>query len=207
MNHAQLVLRKEHMPLLKTVHLEWVFIGPELRDFFVGHMNTLEEVHLRNGLAEISTGMSDDGIHWCELFDAILSAKPPKLRTFKVTEDRPAPLPSDMGDFSEDFEDADEEVVKAEIDVVREKADRGEARVWAHITVDDKYGMLFEDEEHNFVSMREGKDQDAWERLMDLVKGNGGDGKLAGWGANLARWEKDGREYSPYASQQPNTVR
>ena len=162
------------------MHLEWVFIGPELRDFLVGHADRLEEVHLRNGLAEISTGMSDDGIHWCEFFDAISSVKPPKLRTFKVTEDRPAPLPDDMGDFNDGFEDADEEVIEAEIEVAKGNAERGEGRVWAHIIVDDKYGMLFEDEEHNFMSMREGKDQDAWVRLMDLVRGNGGDGELAG---------------------------
>ena len=166
------------MPLLKTVHLDWVFIGPELRDFLVGHANTLEEVHLRNGLAETNTGMSDDGIHWWEFFDAISSAKPAKLRTLRVTEDRPAPLPNDMGDFDDGFENADKEVVKAEIEVAKEKAEREEGRVWAHIIVDDKYGMLFEDEQRNFISMREGKDQSAWERLKDLVKGNGGDGEI-----------------------------
>ena len=198
------------MPLLKTVHLEWLFISPELRDFLVGHMNKLEEIHLRNGLAEISTGMSDNGIHWHELFDAISSAKPSKLRTFKITEDRPAPLPDDMRDFdefdgsdSDEFdgiaaEDVDEEAVMAEIVMVRERAERGEARVWAHITVDDKYGMLFGDEEHNFVSMKEGKDQDAWERLMDVVRGNGGDGEIGGWGANPEGYNRD---YPPYASR------
>lgn len=201
MNHAQLPLRKDHMPLLKNVHFEWIFIGPELRDFLVGHTSTLEHVHLRNGLAETDTGMSDDGIHWFELFDAISSAKPGKLHTFKVTEDSPAPLPNGMGDLDDGWEGADEGEIEAEISRMREKAESGEARVWAHITVDDKYGMLFEDEESNLASMREGKDQDAWERLMDVVRRNGGDGGIGGWGANLTRFEKDGREYSPYASR------
>ena len=47
-----------------------------------------------------------------------------------------------------------------------------EKRVWAHVCIDDKYGMLFEDVEENFISFREGRDQAAYERLMGIVENN-----------------------------------
>lgn len=175
MNHAPLVLRKDHMPNLKTVHLEYLFLSPDLRDFLVGHVATLEEVHFRSCLAETDDSMAEDGLHWHELFDAISSAQPSKLRLLKVTQERPAALPKSKDDcekYDSKLEDEDEEALNAEIKQARKTVEDGEKGVWPHVTVDDKYGMLFEDEEENFLSFREGRDQEAFERLMSIAQGN-----------------------------------
>ena len=175
MNHAPLVLRPDHMPLLKTVHLEYMFLSPELRDFLVRHVSTLEELHLRSCLAETDESMAEGGLHWHELFDAVSSAGPTKLRTFKVTQERPAPLPENKGDcekYDSKLEDEDEETVNNHMKQARKTVENGEKKVWPHVTVDDKYGMLFEDEEENFLSFREGRDQEAFERLMSIAERN-----------------------------------
>ena len=49
------------MPKLQALHLEWMFLSPELRDFITTKAGTLESIHLRSCLAEI-----DDGMEICE---------------------------------------------------------------------------------------------------------------------------------------------
>lgn len=163
--------------MLKTLHLEYMFIGPELRDFLVAKASTLQEVHLRSCLAEIEDGMADDGLHWHELFDAISSAKPQKLRDFRISEERPAPLAKDKNDcdkYNSKVEAEDKDTVNQQIKEARETVEGSGKRVWPHVRVDDKYGMLFEDLEENFVSFREGRDQEAYERMLDIISRNGG---------------------------------
>ena len=174
-NHAPLVLRKDHMPHLKAAHLEYMFLSPELRDFLVGHVSTLEELHFRSCQAETDDSMAENGLHWHELFDAISSAGPTKLRNFKVTHEHAVLLPKSKADCVEHgnkFEDEDEETLNAEMKQARKTVEDGEKRVWPHVGVDDKYGWLFEDVEEIFLSFREGKDQEAFERLMGIAERN-----------------------------------
>lgn len=183
-HHASLQLRKEHMPMLKTLHLEYMFLGPELRDFLVAKASTLQQVHLRSCLAEIGPRMGDSGIGWLddglhrhELFDAISSAQPKKLRQFRISEGWPAPLPKEYNDYHQYESKAyaeDENMMNEQIKEAREMVERGEKRVWAHVWVDHKYGMLFENLKTNFLSVREGRDQEAYERLIDTIGRNGG---------------------------------
>ena len=175
--HASLVLRPDHMPHLKIVHLEYMLLSPELRDFIVGHATTLEEVHLRSCLAETDHSMAENGLHWHEFFDAISSARPTKLHIFKVTQDRPASLPeskSSCNKFNSKVQDEDETTLNAQIEQARKTPKTGEKMVWPHVEVDQEYGFFSQDEEENFLSFREGRDQEAFERLMSIVEGNAG---------------------------------
>ena len=178
------------MPLLRDLYLEYIFLGPELRDFIVGHLSTLETVHLRNCLAESETSMAEDGIHWHELFSAMCAAQPSKLRSFTLSADRMADLPEEAGDcerygemmanreVDEDYELLDRQIEKVREDVERKREGKGVGkRVFPHVTVDDKYGMLFEDIEENFMSFQKGNDQEAFEELMRIVRSNAGDGR------------------------------
>ena len=162
------------MPHLKTVHLENIFVSPELRDFLLGHVGTLEELHLHGCLAETDTSMAEDGLHWHELFDAIASAGFTELRTFEVTQEPPAPLPKNLEDCEKDdskLVDEDEETLTAQMTQARNTVKHGEKRVWAHAVVNG-YGVLSEDKEENFRSFREGRDQEAFERLMSIIERN-----------------------------------
>lgn len=191
MHHGPLVLRKEHTPLLKSLHLKYIILGPELRDFLVGHANMLEEVHMHNCLAETDTRLTNSGLHWADVFDALASAKPGRLRALLITEDCPAPLSNEVGysnNFYSKIDEKDEEKVDKEIEEAEKAVEEGKGRVWPHVTLDDKYGWLFEDEEENFISFREGNDQRAFERLMDIVrKNNSGDQEVAGDGKEFGK--------------------
>ena len=170
--------------MLKNLHLEYMFLSPELRDFLVAKASTLQQVHLRSCLAEIRERMAgdgskrvNDGLHWHELFDAVSSAQPEKLRHLRISEDWPVPLPqeyNDYGQYQSKTEAEDEDTVNEQIKEARETAERGEKRVWAHVWVDHKYGMIFEHLKDNFLSFREGRDQRAYERLVDIIARNGG---------------------------------
>ncbi|MCJ1468517.1 hypothetical protein MMC07_007146 [Pseudocyphellaria aurata] len=81
--YSPLALRAGHMPLLRTLHLEYVFVCQELIDFLVYHKDTLEEVTLRNCYAA-----HEAGIHWSELFEVLESAHPAKLRRFELVRDK-----------------------------------------------------------------------------------------------------------------------
>lgn len=175
--------------MLKTLHLEYMFLSPELRDFLVAKAsNTLQQVHLRSCLAEIGERMTDDGsrtvadgLHWHELFDAVSSAQPENLRLFRISEEWPAPLPkeqSDFGKYQNKIEAEDDyrinEEINEEIKEAWETVQRGEKRVWAHVWVDHKYGMVFVHLKDNFFNFRAGRDQEAYERLIDIIGKNGG---------------------------------
>lgn len=163
--------------MLKSLHLEYMFLSPELRGFLVAKAPSLQKVHLRSCLAEGEVGMVAEVLCWHELFDAISSAKPKNLREFRLSEEEPAPLPENIPrDFEKSnskFANEDMDALKEEIAAARETVKGGGKRVWAHVTVDDKYGMLFEDIEENFVSFREGRDQKAYERLCNIISRNG----------------------------------
>lgn len=45
-------------------------------------------------------------------------------------------------------------------------------RLFAYGFLDDKYGMLFEDEDTNFSAFQEGKDQASFDTVMQTVRAN-----------------------------------
>ncbi|MCJ1265626.1 hypothetical protein MMC22_005506 [Lobaria immixta] len=83
--HAPLALKVNQMPLLTTLHLDFIFISSELSDFLVGHKDTIEELVLKDCYA--STGPQtdiDDGIDWSQLFTSLCSACPAQLHRLEL---------------------------------------------------------------------------------------------------------------------------
>lgn len=175
--HVPFRLKRDHSPKLKTLHLEYMLLDIWLQDFLVHKAGTLETVHLRNCSAEIYDGVGESGIHWHELFDAISSARPRRLHTFGVSEDRPAPALTDQYDrdwYVNRSPDEERTMVSAQIEETRSMLEGGGKRVWPHVNANDDHGFILEDEVGNYVSFREGRDQEAFERLMEIVIGNNG---------------------------------
>lgn len=85
-NYASLILRADQMPLLTTLHFDYVFISQDLIEFLVSHKDTLEELSLHNCYADpIPTSIpdcDDNRIYWSELFTSLVSTCPAKLRCF-----------------------------------------------------------------------------------------------------------------------------
>lgn len=161
--HADLVLRRDQMPLLKSVFLENIFVCQELVHFLVGHSKTLESVSLHDCYGGIN-GEAEDGIFWAELFTVLSDAKPEKLCQLEILPlDPPYRDTNNFADLSE----------YDGVHLCRMALDGDpKRRLFAYKTLDEKYGTLFDDEEQNIQSFLEGDDQRVYDRLMRIVAKN-----------------------------------
>lgn len=102
--------------------------------------------------------LPEDVPSWYRFFHTYASSKPSALRHVSVAPEN-ATLEHD---------DHTEQVLKT----CREQ---GKARrAFAYAEIDDKYGMLFENEEENSKAVRRGEDMRGWEELMEVVRANRG---------------------------------
>ena len=168
MNHIPLALKKDQMPVLKTIYLKYVLVGQELIDFLAGHSKTLETLTLRQCSAE-PEGLADNGITWKTFFDGLYEAEFEKLYQLSLLYNT-IPLTSEECNGKAE----DEEKVSAEVKKARQiLKDDSNRRLFPYISIDDKYGMIFELEGENLASFRKGEDQAAYDRLMCSVRANG----------------------------------
>lgn len=163
-HHAQLALKRTQMPKLEYFRLHRIFIGPELVDFLVAHVDTLQSIKLDNCMTSTGTGsMASNGIHWEELFTAVANAQPKRLRTLRV-EPVDLPIEPPCPDNEEDFPHRDE--IRA---VLRADPNR---KLFSHCVLGSKYAMLLDCEEENTLSFMRGGDQAAYDRLMLIASDN-----------------------------------
>lgn len=165
--HAPLTLKADQMPLLTTLHLDYIFASPELINFLVGHRDTLEKVILRRCYASIG-GVAYNGIYWSEFFNSLSSACPAKLRCFELVDSK-VPLTSDEEFGSEENEEEVPDEVREARTILQQDPGR---RLFPYAYLDDKYGNIFFDEEKVLASFLKGEDQRNWDRLMELVERN-----------------------------------
>lgn len=173
--HAPLALNATQMPRLQSLHLEHIFICRELVNFLVGHADGLESMLLHNCYGGVNQLINDDpdgddegevenGIHWHVLFNALADAKPKQLWRVEIT-------PTELcyyypyGDKGADESDETRKVRR----ILQEDPKR---RLFAYKILDDKYGMLFDDEDENRTAFLRGDDQRAYDRLMEIFKAN-----------------------------------
>ena len=163
-NHSPLNLAA--LPRLKSLYLNTCFIDPELAHFLAGHAATLESVVLDKCYASPdnynATAMNP--ICWRIFFEKARALK--KLRRFEV---RPATAPLTRKEAYSDTESSEEE--SEAVREVRETMNTDSSRrLFAYGFLDDKYGILFEDEETNLGSFQQGEDQEAYDLLMADVR-------------------------------------
>lgn len=165
--HVPLTLQADQMPLLTALHLDHIFVSPELVDFLVGHKDTLKELALSNCWA--STGadsIAHNGICWSQLFTSILSANPVQLRRFELIGDAHIPLhiPLPRVYLLEEAED-----LKKLCAIPRQ----GPGRVFfPYADLEGMSCVLCYDREESWAAFRKMEDQESWDRLMRLVDRN-----------------------------------
>ena len=167
MRHGRLALKKEQMPLLKSLRLEHIFICQELLDFVLGHADTLEQLNLHDCKSSVNGLQENESFYWSDLFNPLHTAHIRKLSQLEIWP-RNAPLY-----HSYDKECGEPENVQQIRHVLREDATR---RVFGYAMLDDKYGMCFEDEEENQAAFERGEDQMAFDKLMRKVDANAAKG-------------------------------
>jgi hypothetical protein len=161
--HASFGLSAHQMPLLKHVHLEWIFICLELVDFLTSKSTTLESVSLHECRGASSTNVNPEDencMPWRVFFRAISNAKPSRMRQFIVSPTNVAP------------EVLENKFFKAFVPEVEEMMQNNpERRMFRYSQADEKYGWISEDE-LTIESFLEGEDQEAYEELMEIVHAN-----------------------------------
>ncbi|KAI9796675.1 MAG: hypothetical protein M1833_006015 [Piccolia ochrophora] len=155
------------MPLIKSVVLQNIIICPELVDFCVGHSHTLESISFLECFGCVSE--TDRPYHWHELFNALLNAKPRRLRQFEV-------MPFDIPLENEFWlEETPEKIRKTRelLGKIRELlGTEPNPRLFAYKWLDRKYGAVRRDDDENRRAFLKGQDHASYLKLMDLINTN-----------------------------------
>ena len=169
MRHARLALNRKQMPLLKSLHLEHVFICQELVDFVASHTDTLERLTLQDCNSSVNGLQENEPFYWKHFFDALYRADPKRLSHLEIRPHN-APLTVDE-EMNRDFSRVPEEREEPEnVQQIRRVIDGDrKRRVFGYAVLSDKYGACDVDEEENQAAFQRGEDQVAFERLMAMV--------------------------------------
>ena len=172
---ARLALRKEQMPLLKSLHLEHVFICRELVDFVTSHANSLEQLTLHGCYGRRSTPYdSNDGFHWNHFFDALRSAD---LKRLSCLEIRPyhAPLTVEEAYGLPLLPHETERVEPEHVQHIRRTLNADpRRRVFGYTLLGGNFSDCVIE---NVAAFERAENQLAFDRLMDNVNTNAAKGK------------------------------
>lgn len=177
MPYARLALEKEQMTLLKSLHLEHVFICQELVDFVISHTDTLEQLTLHNWNCSINGSQTNDEFYWHHFFDALHSADLKQLSHLEIRpHNAPLTLKETMDRKSHRVltEWAEPNNVQQIRRVLSADAKR---HVFGYAKLDDRYSTCDEDYKENQAAFDRGEDQAAFDRLMGSVNANAVRGK------------------------------
>lgn len=172
MRHARLALKKDQMPLLKSVHLEHIFICQELVDFVISHTDTLEQLTLDDCNSSVNGLQENDAFYWKHFFDALHRGDLEKLSYLQIHPYN-APLT-----FNETMyrkyrsRETDSEEPEDVQQIRRVLSGDARRRIFGYATLDSKYGACDDDDEENQAAFERGQDQAAFDRLMGHVNAN-----------------------------------
>lgn len=178
MRHARLALNKQQMPLLKSLHLEYIFICQELADFIASHADTLERLTLHDCSSSVNGLQENEAFYWSHFFDALYGAN---LKQLFLLDIRPhnAPLTFDEAmDHKYSRVPTEREEPDNVQQIRRVISTNRNRRVFEYLTLDDKYGTCYEDDEENQAAFERGEDQVAFDRLMVNVNANAAKGAV-----------------------------
>ena len=177
MRHARLALKKDQMPLLKSLHLEHIFICQELVDFVISHTDTLEQLTLDDCSSSVNGLQENDAFYWNNFFDALHRGDLKKLSHLQI---RPynAPLTFDEAMYQKYRSPRKESEEPEDVQQIRRVMDEDtRRRVFGYSMLNDKYGACDDDEGENQAAFERGEDQVAFDRLMEQVNANATKGR------------------------------
>lgn len=178
MRHARLALKKQQMPLLKSLRLEYIFICQELADFIASHANTLERLTLQDCNSSVNGIHENDPFYWSHFFDALYGAN---LKQLSLLDIRPYNAPLTFGKaMDHKYNGSPTECKEPDhVPQIRQvmSTDRNR-RVFRYAGLDDRDGHFYEDDDENQAAFKRGGDQVAFDRLMMNVNANAAKGAV-----------------------------
>lgn len=175
---------------LKHVSFRETFICKEMVHFLVAHKQTVETIALQDCFApdefsDAYESFSDsEGETWASFFKQLVKARPPALRAVEIVY-----VSRSLDDLIDRYNHSNEESANAtEVreflreqeqsleDISNEEELRSATirhkKLLAYCTVDDKYGMIFDQGELNLERFLDGEDHDQWLKLVNLLSQN-----------------------------------
>lgn len=165
MNHVSLPLHKGKLPKLQTLELKHVFISEELAAFILDHGTSLESIRLNECYSGLEDSLAFDPLSWGEFFSTLAAGNTKRLRSVVIGASSLELIrPQDMKERDWKYGEAVEAKELRETIPTR--------RMYEYRCLDDKYGMLFDNEELSFRRFQDGRDHAAWERLCEVLRNN-----------------------------------
>lgn len=175
--HASLALgQMSQLPKLEELCLENCIVDFNLMKFIESHAEVLRELRLIDCMSchQPDQPSVDWGPSWAEFFSSVLKCSLSisdiviSNKSIPLTTDeafRPEHRDNETGQYRPP---ADE---PADARQIREQLKRDDKlRLFPYICLDDKYGMVFAQEEANMARFQSGEDQLAYDHLMEVVK-------------------------------------
>ncbi|KAE8374833.1 hypothetical protein BDV26DRAFT_32064 [Aspergillus bertholletiae] len=155
-------LWKASMPRLRELTLGNIYLCPELKDFLLRHLDTLESISLRECYSCNERG----AMSWSELLSALAQKSPTRLTSFSLDWD------STQEDLLYLDDRGADPVLMAQVRTILETKPNTGMIPFGYCYVSDKYGYSSHDSEANRAAMVQGDDFRSYQALMAIVNLN-----------------------------------
>ncbi|KAI1264351.1 hypothetical protein F5Y18DRAFT_427973 [Xylariaceae sp. FL1019] len=175
MCHTPIPFGYVQLPEIEHLELQDCFVDAALIAFLRSHRQ-LKSLRLTNCYSagnNLARGTARSATPWADFFSAVRESQANHLHEFTLQEDRTPPLTHeeqfhrDDGPYDPPDDEADD--VRTVRRILTEDTGR---RLFAYVSLDDKYGMVFAYEEVNISAFLEGVDQREFDELMAMVNRN-----------------------------------
>lgn len=155
-----LPLLVQHMPKLRSLSLEYVFITGDLAAFIAAHGETLETIAFTNCY---SMWPENDYITWGDFFFGVAAKKPKALLEFRIST-------SDVEQWNPGVETSWRHDGEKRIQRLRERFSC--RRMFDYKHLDGKYGMVFDSLDRAADRFEAGSDHRGWTQVCELMETN-----------------------------------
>lgn len=169
LNYDSLKLSAGILPELQVLHLEHMAAPAILLPFLGGKPCNLREIHLKKCVA-VETDNSDFELKtWASLWKAIReTGKKPIRVTYQYPKSPPLTEDENYADEDEDWkppEDEEEGIARLRRMVAEDKE-----IIWPYVEIDEKYGMVMDNDVLNAEHLGMGDDNKEYRALMDEME-------------------------------------
>ncbi|KAL1311411.1 hypothetical protein AAFC00_001573 [Neodothiora populina] len=152
------------MPRLESIHLEGVWICPDLRDIIISRVDTLRSITLRNCMGHAPDEEYLPESRWAYLFQGLAESSPTKLKQFVIESQTKTTTAGKKESVVESVEEA--EKMKAIAHIVATQPGR---KVFPYRYCDELSGNLWDDKQVSRNAFLRGDDQKQYDRIMEIV--------------------------------------
>jgi hypothetical protein len=160
----RLPLRRDNLPSLRSLTLKSIQIGCELIEFLMSHGDSLKELTMEDCMCDEGWSRNSTPA-WADLW-LTLRGDSSNIAKVSVVQTQTPPLI-----YMEGHEGVEPGPYLESASKIRKMLEEDENLVlWRYVTVDTKYGMVFEVEERNISCFEEGEDQREYSMLLEAIR-------------------------------------